>query len=152
VNHVDPDGLFSWKSFFKGLLLIHTFGLAGLLFFKSVRHAVVRAIHIVAQVAGKILNNRWVRIGVFIASFLVPFLPALEVALDIFNTISDIVQTLQLTDMLLQHEYKEFAVSIAIGLASSAISTIADEVIRHVHAYLKGGFSFKDLFNGHGTD
>jgi RHS repeat-associated protein len=144
VNNTDPGGL-GFFSFLKKLFMFWAFGL---LSFKSVRHAVVRAIHIVAQVAGRILNNRWVRIGIFIASFLVPFLPALEAALDIFNTISDIVQTLQRSDMLLQHKYKEFWVSVAIGLASSAISTIADEVVRHVRAYLKGGFRFKDLFNG----
>jgi RHS repeat-associated protein len=160
VNHIDPEGLFSWKTFFKGLLLIHTFGLAGLLFFKSVRHAVVKAIHVVAQVVGRILNNRWVRIGVFIASFLVPFVgpalaAALQTALDIFNTIADIVQTLQLTDMLLQHKYAQFAASIATGLASSAISTIADRVIRGVtEALTKNGefslknFTFKGFFSG----
>lgn len=153
VNHTDPDGLFSWKKFFKALLLVHTFGLAGLLAFKSIRHAVVKFIHVVAQVAGKILNNRWVRIGVFIASFLVPFLgPALaaivRTALEIFNTISDIVQTLQLTDMLLQHKYKEFGLSIAIGLVSAAVSVVVNDVIEHVKAYLKGGFRFKDLFQG----
>jgi RHS repeat-associated protein len=43
VNHMDPDGLFSRKSFFKALLLIHTFGLAGLLGFKSVRHPYCRS-------------------------------------------------------------------------------------------------------------
>ncbi len=153
VNHTDPDGLFSWKSFFKGLLLVGTFGLAGLLAFKSIRHAVVKFIHVVAQVAGKILNNRWVRIGVFIATLLVPVLgPALaailRTALEIFNTISDIVQTLQLTDMLLQHKYKEFALSIAIGLVSAAVSVVVNDVIEHVKAYLKGGFRFKDLFQG----
>lgn len=153
VNHTDPDGLFSWKKFFKALLLVHTFGLAGLLAFKSVRHAVVKFIHVVAQVAAKILNNRWVRIGVFIASFLIPFVgPALaavlKTALHIFNIISDIVQELQLADMLLQHKYKEFGLSIAIGLVSATISVIADDVIEHVKAYLKGGFRWKDLFQG----
>ena len=153
VNHIDPDGLFSWKTFFKALLLIHTFGLSGLLAFKSIRHLVVKVIHVVAQVAGKILNNRWVRIGIFIASFLVPFLgPALaaivQTALDVFNTISDIVQTLQLADMLLQHKYKEFALSIAMGLVSAAISVVVNDVVEHVKAYLKGGFRIKDLLNG----
>ncbi|MGZ8844876.1 MAG: RHS repeat-associated core domain-containing protein [Pyrinomonadaceae bacterium] len=146
VNHTDPDGLFSW---FKALLGFLALGPVGLLFgFQSVRRAVVRAIHVVAQVVGKILNNRWVRIGIFIASFLVPFLPALQTVLDIFNTISDIVQTMQLTDMLLQHKWKEFGLSIAIGLASAAISVVADHVIESVKAHLKGGFTFKGLFQG----
>src|SRR5260370_37825468 len=146
VNHTDPNGLFSW---FKALLGFLALGPVGLLFgFKSVRRAVVHAIHVVAQVVGKILNNRWVRIGIFIASVLVPFLPALATALDIFNTASDIVQTLQLTDMLLQHKYKEFGLSIALGLASSAISIVGEEDFRHVQAYLKGGFRIKDLLSG----
>jgi RHS repeat-associated protein len=146
INHTDPDGLFSWFKAFLGFLAL---GPVGLLFgFKSVRRAVVHAIHVVAQVAGKILNNRWVRIGVLIASFLVPFLPALQTVLDIFNTISDIVQTLQLSDMLLQHKYKEFGLSIAIGLASAAISVVVDHVIESVKAHLKGGFTFKGLFQG----
>jgi len=151
INHVDLDGLGFFSFFgklFKGLL-VHTSLLSGLLAVsKKFRHAVVRFIHVVAQVAGKILNNRWVRIGIFIASFLVPFLPALQTLLDIFNTISDIVQTLQLTDMLLQHKYKEFGLSIAIGLVSSAVSIVVDDVVRHVQAYLKGGFRIKDLFHG----
>jgi hypothetical protein len=50
--------------------------------------------------------------------------------------------------MLLQHKWKEFGLSIAIGLASAAISVVVDDVIEHVKAYLQGGFRFKDLFQG----
>jgi hypothetical protein len=78
----------------------------------------------------------------------VPFLPALQTLLDIFNTISDIVQSLQLTDMLLQHKYKEFGLSIALGLVSAAVSVVVNDVVEHIKAYLKGGFRIKDLFHG----
>ncbi|MGH9425881.1 MAG: hypothetical protein ACRD2L_06190 [Terriglobia bacterium] len=141
INHTDPDGLFfGWlKKLFKGIGKV----------FSAVGNAVAR-----------VLNNRWVRIGVFIASFLLPFLsPAVaalvKLGLRIYNTIADIASSLQLTGMLLQGKFKELAVTLGIGLISSAISTIADRVIRGVtDALTKNGkfsfknFTFKGFFGG----
>ena len=152
INQLDPDGLFSWKKFFKGLLLVHTFGLAGLLFFKSVRKAVVRFIHAAANVAAKILNNKWVRLGIFIASLLVPVLGVLgkviDKAIEIYNILTDIASAMQLADTLLQHRYKEFALSIAMGIASSAISTFVHGFIHGFKITIKNGLSFKNFFAG----
>ncbi len=134
INHTDPDGLgfFSWlKKLFKGI--------------GKVLSAIGNAI-------AKVLNNRWVRLGIFIASFLVPFLSpaiaaAVKLGLRIYNTVADIAAALQLTGQLLQGKFKELLTNLGIGMISSAISTIADRVIRGVTAALtkNGKFSFKNF-------
>jgi RHS repeat-associated protein len=50
VNHTDPDGLFSLKGFFKGLLKVATFGIWAV---KPVRQAVI-----------KVLANKWVQLAI----------------------------------------------------------------------------------------
>lgn len=112
------------------------------------------------------LNNRWVRIGIFIASFLigipavVAFLgkavtAAIKTGLDIYNAVADIASSLQLTGQLLQGKFKELGVSLGLGVVSAAISIIADGVIRGVtDALTKNGkfslknFTFSGFFGG----
>ncbi|MGH9947878.1 MAG: RHS repeat-associated core domain-containing protein [Pyrinomonadaceae bacterium] len=134
INHTDPNGLgfFSFlKKLFKGI---------GKLF------------SAVGNVIAKILNNRWVRLGVFILGFLVPFLaPAIgaviKAALDIYNFVADIATSLQISGMLFQGKFKELGVTLAIGVVSAAISAIADSVIQGVKDSLtkNGKFSFKNF-------
>jgi RHS repeat-associated protein len=148
INHTDPSGLgfFSWLGkLFRGIGKI----------FSAVGRAVA-----------KVLNNRWVRIGVFIASFLlgipavVGFLgkavtAAIQTGLKIYNAVADIASALQLTGQLLQGKFKELGISLGLGVVSAAISTIADGVIRGVTDALKkngkfswSNFSFKGFFGG----
>lgn len=111
INHTDPSGLgfFSWLGkLFRGIGKI----------FSAVGHAVA-----------KVLNNRWVRIGIFIASFLigipavVAFLgkavtAAIKTGLDIYNAVADIASSLQLTGQLLQGKFKELGVRLGLGVVS----------------------------------
>ncbi|CAN5217781.1 hypothetical protein BH20ACI2_BH20ACI2_05460 [soil metagenome] len=142
VNRTDPNGL-SFLSFFKKL-------------FQSIG----KVFSAVGKAVGAVLNNRWVRIGVMIASFLVPFLsPAIgaviKAALKIYNIVADVASSLQLTGMLLQGKFKELGITLALGVASAAISAISDSIIQGVKASMtKGGkfslknFSLKGVLNG----
>ena len=148
INHTDPDGL----SFFS--------------FFKRLFRGVGQIFSAVGAAVAKVLNNRWVRIGVFIASLLIGIsavvnllgkavTAAIQTGLKIYNTVADIASSLQLTGQLWQGKFKELGVSLGLGLISSAISTIADGVIRGVtDALTKNGkfsfknFTFKGFFSG----
>jgi RHS repeat-associated protein len=138
VNRTDPNGLF-WgklKSFFKKVGKIFT--------------AVGTAI-------AKVLNNRWLQIGIFIVGFVVPFLgpglaavvKAIKLGLKIYDTISNIASTLQLYGALLEGKLREFGKAVGAGLVSAALSTIEDRVILGVKEAIKGnGISLKSILNG----
>jgi len=148
ISHIDPDGL----GFFS--------------FFKKLFKGIGKVFSAVGNAVARVLNNRWVRIGIFVASFLIGipaiagFLgkvvtAAIKTALDIYNTVADIAASLQLTGQLLQGKFKDLFVNLGIGLVSSAISTIADRIMRGVRdALTKNGkfslknFTFKGFFGG----
>jgi RHS repeat-associated protein len=121
INRTDPDGL-GLGSFFRAIGR----------FFSAVGNAIAR-----------VLNNRWVRIGIFIAGFLVG-IPAIvaflgrtvtaiiNTVLSIYNTLSNIASTLQLYGMLLQGKFKEFGRAVGAGLVAAALATIEDSIIEGV--------------------
>jgi RHS repeat-associated protein len=146
VNHTDPAGLgfFSWLA-----KLFHKIGH----FLSAVGNAVAR-----------VLNNRWVRIGVLILGFLVPFLgpiaKAIQLALKIYNGIADVVGQMQLYGMLLQGKFKQLGMAMLNGFIGSFIATIENGILGELQNYigkvtLNGQdyidwrkFTFKDFFNG----
>lgn len=116
VNHTDPNGLFfGWlKKLFKGVGKI----------FSAIGNAIAR-----------VLNNRWVRIGVFVASLLLPGLGGMlykivDMALKIYNRVADIASMLQLSGMLLQGKWKELVVSVGLGYINNAITTVVNNVVK----------------------
>ena len=137
INRLDPDGMF-WgkiKNFFKKVGKI----------FSAIGNAIA-----------KVLNNRWVRIGVFIASFLVG-LPglgvalkhALQIGLKIYQTISNYASTLQLYGMLLQGKVREFGTSIGLGLLSAAIGTLEEGIKQGILGAIKrGNVSLGSIWRG----
>jgi len=139
INHTDPNGLgfFSWlKKVFKGIGKI----------FSAVGNAIAR-----------VLNNKWVRIAVFILGFILPGLQALgsilykivDQALRIYNTLADIGALLQLAGSALQGHWKEFGLSIAVGIVGGAISQIEDALIKGIQdAVFHGGNVFKGAWKG----
>lgn len=143
VNHTDPSGLFfGWlKKLFKGI---------------------GKVVSAVANVVAKVLNNRWVRIGMLVASFLVgmPFLGqalnhVLQTALNIYNRVSDIVSQLQLLGQVLTGKFKEFFTSVGLGIVSSALSVVEDNIRQSVKEALSKNdhfsfknFTFKKFFGG----
>jgi len=146
INHTDPSGLgfFSWL----GKL------------FKSIG----KVLSAVGNAIARVLNNRWVRIGVLILGFLVPFLGALakaiQLALKIYNIVADIAGQMQLYGMLLQGKFKQLGMALLSGFVGSFIATIENGIIEGLHNYIGdkefggqhyidwGKFSFKDFFNG----
>jgi RHS repeat-associated protein len=121
INNTDPDGL-GIGSFFRAIGR----------FFTAVGNAI-----------SKILNNKWVKIGITIASFLVgvPAIAAflgravvavINTALHIYDTVSNLASTLQLYGMLLQGKFKEFGKAVGAGLLAAALATIEDSVIQGV--------------------
>jgi len=148
VNRTDPDGLF--------------FG-----FLKKLFRGIGRVISAVTNAVARVLNNRWVRIGVLIASFLVPFVgpglaKAIQFGLKLYNRVADIVGELQLAGQLLQGKLKEFAISLGIGAISSALATLEDGIVLGLRKSLGTvkingekfinwkNFSFKKFFGGVG--
>ena len=128
VNRLDPDGMF-WgkiKRFFKKIGA----------FFSKVGAAISR-----------VLNNRWVRIGVFILGFIIPGLQILSEALahvvstaiNIYNYAADIASQLQLWGSLLQGQWKDFGAMIGLAIGGAALSSVIDPIV--------SGFQTA-LFNG----
>ncbi len=146
INHTDPSGLgfFSW--------------LGNL--FKSIG----KVLSAVGNAIARVLNNRWVRIGVLILGFLVPFLGALakaiQLALKIYNIVADIAGQMQLYGMLLQGKFKQLGMALLSGIVGSFIATIENGIIEGLHNYIGdkefggqryidwGKFSFKDFAHG----
>src|SRR5215208_4448667 len=121
INNTDPDGL----------------GIGSFL------RAIGRFFTAVGNAISKILNNKWVKIGITIASFLVgvPAIAAflgravvavINTALHIYDTVSNLASTLQLYGMLLQGKFKEFGKAVGAGLLAAALATIEDSVIQGV--------------------
>jgi RHS repeat-associated protein len=134
VNNTDPSGLgfFSWLGkLFKGIGKV----------FSAVGNAIAR-----------VLNNRWVRIGVFILSFFSgPFGPI--AALEVYNAVADIAGQLQLYGMLLQGKLK--LKTLLLGYIGSYLATIENAVVESLQDWfakgvLTGHFSFKGLFKSAG--
>jgi RHS repeat-associated protein len=138
INHTDPSGL----GFFSSLAHI----------FK----AVGKFISAVANAVAKVLNNRWVRLGIFIAGFFIgaPFLShalshILSMVVKIYNQIADVVSQLQLVGMALQGKIKDLAIAIGVGVVGSYIAMIEDSVIRSLqNAVFHGGNIFKAAWQG----
>jgi RHS repeat-associated protein len=125
INHTDPDGLF-WKEIGN--------------FFKKVG----KALQAVAIAVSKVLNNRWVRIGVFALGFLMPgfqllnatFAKVVAVGLKAYNIASDIASQIQFYAMLVQGKFKELGLSLGYGLIGNAISNLVDPIIEGVQGAL----------------
>ncbi len=142
INHTDPSGLgfFSWL----GKL------------FKSIG----KVLSAVANAVARVLNNRWVRIGVFILGFILPGLQGIssllykivDMALKIYNKIADIVSMMQLGGMALQGKWKEFWTSVGIGIISDLFTQVTSAVEKGLqdalfkHKY--GGNPFKGFWKG----
>jgi RHS repeat-associated protein len=135
INHTDPNGLFfGWlKKLFKGI---------------------GKVLSIVGNAIAKVLNNKWLRIGFFVASFIIPFVgPALakvlSMAVKIYNAIADIGAQLQLYGQLLQGKFKELAVNIVTGFVGSYIAMIEDAVVAGIQLAIKlDGLSFSSIVDG----
>ncbi|MFN7928342.1 MAG: RHS repeat-associated core domain-containing protein [Blastocatellia bacterium] len=125
INRTDPDGLF-WKEIGN--------------FFKKVGKFFSK----VGEVIGRVLNNRWVRIGVFLLGFFMPGLKLISaalakvvnVALKVYNFVADVGAQLQLYGMLFQGKFKELGLSLANGLVGNAISNLIDPIIGGVQKAL----------------
>src|SRR6201991_339867 len=119
VNHTDPSGLgfFSWlKKLFVGI--------------GKILSAVGRAM-------SRILNNRWVRIGVFILGFILPGLHGLlatvvEWTVRIYNFAADIASQLQLWGALLEGHWRDFGAMIGLAIGGSALSQVIDPIVSGV--------------------
>ena len=135
INHTDPDGL----SFFS--------------FFKRLFTGIGKVFSAVGAAVAKVLNNRWVRIGVFIAGFILPGLSGLlykivDIALKIYNKVADIVAQLQLYGQLLQGKFKEFGASIGLGIIGGAITQVEDGIIKGLQDALFRGKYGGNIFAG----
>ncbi|HET8782761.1 MAG TPA: RHS repeat-associated core domain-containing protein, partial [Pyrinomonadaceae bacterium] len=139
VNNTDPDGL-GLKSFFKKLGRI----------FSAIGNAIA-----------KVLNNRWVKIGIMIASFLVgvPSIVAflgrtitavIKTALTIHDVLSNAASTLQLYGMLFQGKFKEFGRTLGIAMLGAAIATLEDSIIHGVKQSVRtrGSASLRNIWLG----
>ncbi|HJP91183.1 MAG TPA: RHS repeat-associated core domain-containing protein [Pyrinomonadaceae bacterium] len=131
VNHTDPSGLgfFSW--------------LAKL--FKSIG----KVLSAVGRAVSKILNNRWVRIGVFILGFILPGLHGLLAAIvswtvRIYNYVADIASQLQLWGALLEGHFKDFGAMIGLAIGGSALSEVIDPIVSGVQDALFNGKNLLD--------
>jgi hypothetical protein len=122
VNHTDPAGLGFFSSLAK--------------FFKAVGHV----LSVVGNAIARVLNNRWVRIGVLILGFLVPFLGALakaiQLALKIYNIVADFAGQMQLYGMLLQGKFKQLGMALLSGYVGSLVATIENGIIEGLQNYI----------------
>jgi RHS repeat-associated protein len=131
INHTDPSGLgfFSWLAkLFKGI--------------GKILSAVGRAM-------SRILNNRWVRIGVFILGFILPGLHGLlavivEWSLRIYNLAADIASQLQLWGALLEGHFRDFGAMIGLAIGGSALSQVIDPIVSGVQDALFKGKNLLD--------
>lgn len=154
INHIDPHGLgfFSFlKKVFTAPFRLHLKLLKA--WWKLEIKAAKAAYHLANDVLAPILNNRYVRIALFILSFIAPFVPAIAAALEVISTVSDIVAQIQLIGQLVTGKFKEFGMNILLGMASAGISTFVDNFIQGViDTFNHGGVSFKSFllapFNG----
>src|SRR5574341_221171 len=129
VNHSDPDGL-GLISFFKKVFRVITAPIR--LYFKllkawwkleiKVAKAIGRGLYELANLLAPILNSRYVRIALFIAGFIAPFVPAIAAALEAISVVSDVVAQIQLIGRLVTGKFKEFGLNILCGYASATIS------------------------------
>jgi RHS repeat-associated protein len=119
INHTDPDGLF--------------FG-----FLKKLFKGIGKVFSAVANAVAKVLNNRWVRIGVFIAGFFLPgigqlsqvLFKVIDTALKIYNEIADITGLLQMAGQVLQGKFKEFFIGVGMAFIGSMLATVEDGIIK----------------------
>jgi len=148
INHTDPDGL----SFFS--------------FFKRLFRGVGQIFSAVGAAVAKVLNNRWVRIGVFIASLLIGIsavvnllgkavTAAIQAALKIHNIFSNIATLAQMAGEVLQGHWKQLGIYVAMAYIGGVVSVIQEYIKRSVIAALTkngkfslGNFSFKKFFGG----
>ena len=103
VNNTDPSGLF--------------FGL-----FKKIFKGIGKVLSAIGKAVSRVVDNRWVRIGVFVASFLVPVLsPAVakivSFGLKVYNAVADVAASMQLTGTLLQGQVGDLAQHWESGLS-----------------------------------
>src|ERR1700754_2027443 len=136
VNHTDPSGLgfFCWlKKLFVGI--------------GKILSAVGRAM-------SRILNNRWVRIGVFILGFILPGLHGLlatvvEWTVRIYNFAADIASQLQLWGALLVGHWRDFGAMIGLAIGGSALSQVIDPIVSGVQdALFKGKNLIDSVWKG----
>jgi RHS repeat-associated protein len=135
INHTDPDGLF-WGAIGR--------------FFKKLG----KFLSAIGQAIGKILNNRWVRIGVFIAGFLIPGLNilsealahAVSIALKAYNYIADIGALLEMSGQLLTGRFKELVITLGFAFLSAAISPLVEGAVSGAQNALFGG-KFDELWD-----
>lgn len=105
----------------------------------------------------RVLNNRWVSIGVMVVSFILPGLKAVDAlfkavskGLQIYNRLSNIAGELQLAGMLFQGQFKELGTALGVGVVGSYISVVTDNIVQGAQkALFGGGFDeLSDLFVG----
>jgi RHS repeat-associated protein len=132
VNRTDPDGMF-WGALKR--------------LFRKIGHF----LSAVGNAISKVLNNKWVRIGVFVLSFFAPGLGQIvQMALKIYQVVSDIVGQMQLYGMLLSGNFKEWGRALLRGYIGSFVATIENGILDEIRNGIAGGFvnghySFKDF-------
>jgi RHS repeat-associated protein len=116
VNHVDPDGLFFGK-LFKGIgKVIKGVGkLVG-----KVAKGVGKVLTAVGSVVSKVLHNRWVMLGVALASLFFP--PVLA----IYKSLSEWASILQVTGLLLQQKWDELKHALVKAVVQWVAQKAAD--------------------------
>ncbi|HKV35771.1 MAG TPA: RHS repeat-associated core domain-containing protein [Pyrinomonadaceae bacterium] len=131
VNHTDPSGLgfFSWL--------------------KKLFQSIGKILSAVGRAMSRILNNRWVRIGVFILGFILPGLHGLlativEWTVRIYNFAADIASQLQLWGALLEGHWRDFGAMIGLAIGGSALSQIIDPIVSGVQDALFKGKNLLD--------
>src|SRR5205814_2245822 len=95
----------------------------------------------VGSAIAKVLNNRWVQIGVLILSNLVPFFgPAMQVIikglLHAYHIVADIASTMQMYGMLLTGKIKELGRSVVSGFLGSLVETLEDGVFQGLQRWV----------------
>ena len=136
VNQTDPSGLgfFSWL---------------GKLFKK-----IGKVLSAVGRAVSKVLNNRWVRIGVFILGFILPGLHGLlatiiEWTVRIYNYVADIASQLQLWGALLEGNFKDFGAMIGLAIGGAALSQVIDPIVSGIQdALFKGKNLLDSVYKG----
>ncbi len=132
INNTDADGLF-WGAIGR--------------FFKKVG----KILSAVAEVLGRVLNNRWVRIGFFILDFVLPGIKLLsgivgriaDFAIKLYNKVSEIVGEIQIASALFQGKFKEIGISLAIAYAMAPLTALASSIKTSIQKAIfehKGGF------------
>jgi len=137
INRTDPDGQF-WGAIGR--------------FFKSVGIA----LGAIGTAILKVLNNRYVKLGITIATALVSFgvfsgilLRVIKKVIEIYNIVADSARQLQLYGLLFEGKFKQLGNIVGLAVVGSVLATVEDNIQQKIiDSFRNRGVSLSSFLTG----